>query len=95
MIVKMKRYSFLVYHKQYNDFLEKIREVGVLHVIEKAEGIAENDALREKMQMASRVQNALTQLENLLPETNQGIEVSASRRTTVTIEEGLQLLQKN
>lgn len=94
MIVKMKRYSFLVYHKQYNDFLEKIREVGVLHVIEKAEGIAENDALREKMQMASRVQNALTQLENLLPETNQGIEVSASRRTTVTIEEGLQLLQK-
>lgn len=48
MIVKMKKYSFLVYHKQYVDFLEKLREIGVLHVIEKQEGITENDALREK-----------------------------------------------
>ena len=49
MIVKMKKYSFLVYHKQYVDFLEKLREIGVLHVIEKQEGITENDALREKI----------------------------------------------
>ena len=35
MIVPMRKYSFLVYHKNYLEFLEAIREIGVLHVIEK------------------------------------------------------------
>lgn len=65
MIIKMKKYSFLIYHRQYADFLEKIRELGVLHVKELKEGIAENDALREKMQLAARVQSVIKQLENL------------------------------
>ena len=67
MIVKMKKYSFLVYHKQYVDFLEKLREIGVLHVIEKQEGITENDALREKMQLAARVKSTLKLLEKNTP----------------------------
>ena len=54
----MKKYSFLVYHKQYVDFLEKLREIGVLHVIEKQKGITENDALREKMQLAAWINTA-------------------------------------
>lgn len=63
MIVKMKRYSFLVFHRQYEEFLLKLRETGVLHVLEKQEGIEENDLLREKMQLASRIKNALSTLE--------------------------------
>ena len=63
MIVKMKKYSFIVYYRQYNSFLEKLRETGVLHVIERPEGVAENDALREKMQLAARVKNAIKLLE--------------------------------
>jgi len=59
--------SFLVYYKQYMEFLEKIREIGVLHVIEKPEGIAENDNLREKMLLAARIKTALKQLENGYP----------------------------
>ncbi|WP_163629773.1 V-type ATP synthase subunit I [Paludibacter sp. 221] len=59
----MKKYTFLVYHKQYLEFLERIKEIGVLHIIEKPEGIAENDALREKMQIASRIKAALKSLE--------------------------------
>lgn len=66
MITKMKRYSFLIYHQQYMEFLEKIREIGVLHVIEKSEGMAENDALREKMQRAARVSAVITQLQQLI-----------------------------
>lgn len=67
MILKMKKYTFLVYHKQYIDFLEKIRGIGVLHVIERPEGIAENDALREKMRLAARLKAALKQLEKRTP----------------------------
>lgn len=65
MIIKMKKYSFLIYHRQYAEFLEKIRELGVLHVKELAEGIAENDVLREKMQLASRISSVVKQLEIL------------------------------
>ncbi|OPZ02149.1 MAG: V-type ATP synthase subunit I [Bacteroidetes bacterium ADurb.BinA395] len=68
MILQMTRYTFLVYHKQYHDFLEKMREVGVVHVIEKVEGIAENDELREKMLLSSRMKIALKQMEKLIPQ---------------------------
>ena len=41
MIVKMLKYSFLVYHKEYDGFLEKLRSLGVLHVIEKRKEVSE------------------------------------------------------
>ncbi|HOO24483.1 MAG TPA: V-type ATP synthase subunit I, partial [Paludibacteraceae bacterium] len=70
MIVKMKKYVFLVYHKHYTDFLEKLRKVGVLHVAEKAEGIADNDQLRDKMQLSAKIKKTLTEATPfLLPNT--------------------------
>ncbi|MCK3684482.1 V-type ATPase 116kDa subunit family protein [Maribellus sp. YY47] len=35
MIVPMIKYSFLVFYKEYNTFLEEIQKLGVLHIIEK------------------------------------------------------------
>lgn len=67
MIVKMKKYTFLVYHKGYLQFLEKIKELGILHIIEKTEGVEENDALRDKMQSASRIKSVLRKLEFIRP----------------------------
>lgn len=55
MIVPMRKYSFLVYHRNYLEFLEQIRKIGVLHVIEKQEGVAENQALNEQLQLVSRI----------------------------------------
>jgi len=78
MILKMKKYSFLVYHKQYIEFLEKIREIGVLHVIEKPEGIAENDELRDKMQLAARLKSAIKQLEKRTPKNATLAEINPS-----------------
>ena len=67
MILKMKRYSFLIYHKQYTDFLEKIRDLGVLHVIEKTNVASENESLIEKMQFSARIKNTIKQLEKFIP----------------------------
>lgn len=36
MIVKMHKYTFLVYHKEYEDFLKHLQQLGVLHIVEKA-----------------------------------------------------------
>lgn len=79
MIVKMKKYTFLVYHKQYLEFLEKIKDLGVLHVIEKPEGIAENDELRDKMQTAARVKTVLKRLQALRPKGAELAPADASR----------------
>ena len=70
MIVKMRKYSFLIYHKNYLEFLEKIREIGVLHVIEKSEGIAEDDALNQKMQLKARLNALIRQLQKEIPKDN-------------------------
>ena len=32
MIVKMNKLTFLIYHKEYEAFLEKLRVLGVVHV---------------------------------------------------------------
>lgn len=35
MIVPMKKYTLLVYHKEYASFLDQLQEYGVVHVIER------------------------------------------------------------
>ena len=58
MISKMNKLSFLIYHKEYEMFLEKLRELGVVH-IEKREG-AEMDAnLQAFMQKRTAYQSLL------------------------------------
>ena len=41
MITKMKKLTFLVYHKEYEAFLNGVRELGVVHVAEKQQGVAD------------------------------------------------------
>ena len=43
MITKMKKLTFLVYHKEYELFLQKIRELGVVHIVEKQLGEMDDD----------------------------------------------------
>ena len=35
MIAKMKKLTFLIYHKEYESFLQDLREVGVVHIVER------------------------------------------------------------
>jgi len=37
MIIPMTKYTFLVYHKEYPSFLDKIKELGVVHIIQSDE----------------------------------------------------------
>ena len=46
MITQMKKYTFLVFHREYEAFLEQLREAGVVHVTEKAAGMAEDKHLQ-------------------------------------------------
>lgn len=54
MIVKMSKYAFMVYHKEYEPFLKLLREQGVVHVKETS-SIADNELLRSLLALRKRV----------------------------------------
>ena len=54
MITKMKKLTFLIYHKDYECFLQSVRDLGVVHVAEKAQGTAENAELQESIRLSDR-----------------------------------------
>ena len=59
MISQMKKYTFLVFHRDYEPFLEQLRELGVVHITEKAAGLIEDD---ETLQAALQHEDALRHL---------------------------------
>jgi len=63
MILKMKKYTFLVYHKEYTEFLLQLRELGLVHVAEKQGGVIEDDELQSDMQLTSRLKTAMRLLD--------------------------------
>lgn len=65
MIAKMKKLTFLVYHKEYDVFLNHIRDLGVIHVLMKSQGAAENSALQESIRWSSRYASAIKFLQGL------------------------------
>ena len=44
MITQMKKYTFLVFHRDYEAFLTQLRDLGVVHITQKAAGLMEDDA---------------------------------------------------
>lgn len=59
MICKMKKYTFLVYHKEYGNFLIQLREAGVMHITEKAEGYVDDPELSAMLTRYDEVQHLL------------------------------------
>ena len=62
MITAMKKHSFLVFHRDYPDFLEQLGSLGVLHVIERGED-ERDDQLDEKEARLARIHDALDLLQ--------------------------------
>ena len=79
MITKMKKLTFLVYHKEYDAFLEQLRELGVVHIVERQCGVMD-DALQQLLQRYSSYKHLLHCMQTWVkeePEKNIHEEVSA------------------
>ena len=59
MITQMKKYTFLVFHRDYEPFLTQLRELGVVHITQKAAGLMEDD---EALQAALQHEDELRRL---------------------------------
>ena len=79
MITQMKKYTFLVFHRDYEPFLEQLRELGVVHITQKAAGLIEDD---EQLQAALQHEDELRRLlkqgapDQLIAERNRSNNVS-------------------
>lgn len=61
MITKMKKYTFLVFHRDYEAFLTELREAGVVHVTKRATGLAADADLQALIARRAELQHVLKQ----------------------------------
>ncbi|MDR0988246.1 MAG: ATPase V [Prevotellaceae bacterium] len=62
----MKKLTFLVYHREYEQFLEQIRELGVVHIVEKQRG-EPDETLQEMLQKRARYKQVAAQMDPTIP----------------------------
>lgn len=89
MITKMKKLTFLVYHKEYDAFLNNLRDLGVVHIAEKQQGMADNSALQEKIRLSARLSATIKFLQNIKTE-----EKVTDDSETVSASKGMQILDE-
>ena len=68
MIVPMRKLSLLIYHQDYQSFLEELRERGVVHIYEDKQRAAEDETLQAKLRLVKRVNEMIRLLEDRTPE---------------------------
>ncbi|MCI1647108.1 MAG: V-type ATP synthase subunit I [Bacteroides sp.] len=70
MITKMKKLTFLVYHKEYDAFLDGVRNLGVVHIAEKQKGVPDNAELQESIRLSARLKSTLKLFQSLAQSPN-------------------------
>ena len=81
MITKMKKLTFLVYYKEYKEFLSRLQDLGVVHVVQKQQGNITDPELLQMMQLSARITAAIKLLKGKkddkrqdLPEVGAGLD---------------------
>lgn len=90
MIVKMSKYAFMVYHREYDAFLTTLRELGVVHVKE-TNSVLDNAELQALLAERKQVSTAIRYCKNLNSQTK---EVTVAPARGLTKAEGLKQVGK-
>lgn len=88
MIIKMSKYAFMVYHKEYDMFLSQLRDLGVVHVKE-TNSILDNEQLQTLLGERKRVDVLLRFFRNIQAADKMATLLPAR---SVDKQEGLKLL---
>ena len=76
MITRMKKLTFLVFYKEYQEFLDRMGELGVLHVVQKQQGALDNAEVQEQMRLLSRYAGAIEALSKVASNPSENSEFS-------------------
>ena len=58
MVKKMRKFSFLIYHNDYDVFLQDLRDLGLIHVAQQEKEIEYNDELEEYLSQLKKLQES-------------------------------------
>ncbi|MFI3296925.1 MAG: V-type ATPase 116kDa subunit family protein [bacterium] len=89
MITKMTKYNFLVYHAQYNTFIEKLRNVGVLHIATLEQGSDSYEFLREKFALQNRIYDQIDYCVRLAQKSPDKV---VKRNPALSIADGMEII---
>ena len=105
MITRMKKLTFLVFYKEYQEFLNRMGELGVLHVVQKQQGVLDNVEVQEQVRLLSRYASAIEALSKVASNPSENSEFSEPSELLVkydqlladkaTAEARIQLLAKD
>lgn len=68
MIVPMRKLSLLIFYKDYQNFLEELRDRGVVHIHENKKRSAEDEELKQKFVVLKRIGEMIKLLSKRIPE---------------------------
>lgn len=91
MIIKMRKYAFMVYHKEYDQFLSRLRDLEVVHIKE-GKSIADHAELQQLLSERSQVSAMKRELQRINSK-NKEVELSAAAHI-VDKEQGFKLIEK-
>ena len=87
MVARMKKFSFLVFHKEYDQFLHDLRELGMIHVVVQDNTTLNEDELHQFISEAKLLNEAKKTLEKVIdkksplplnePELERGMQIPA------------------
>jgi len=66
MIAGIKKYTFLVHHRDYADLLNSLRDAGVVHITEKRK-LDEGSEIQDDINLLKRYRSAIRELSSLAP----------------------------
>ena len=91
MIQKMKKLNFLVYHREYDQFLHRLQELGVMHIQGGAVADNQSESVNADIAELRRVDDLLKRTEDLLatasPSPSEGTAPSGSSAETPVAED--------
>lgn len=103
MIEKMKKLTFLVYHREYEDFLHRLQDLGVMHVVTSEVNPQQSPAISAYVEQIKQLTTLQSQMKELLqsaklkadtPETTSEIGMAEALELNSRFENFAKLLQE-
>jgi len=85
MVARMKKFTFLVFHRDYDTFLLELRELGMIHVVEQDRKALDNEELQQFIAETHRLNEAKKTLQKAID------KKSLLPPNPVSVEEGMMI----
>lgn len=91
MVAKMKKFTFLAYHKDYKQFLDELRDLGLIHVAETEQTSEETEALYGHMVHLRELEEARKVLARVIARSDDEVQLNEAE---ANLELGLKIPQQ-